>query len=213
MADIRVTGMVDDFERANENPAQPPWVRDYAGHVDCKIVSGNFVGTDFPPTGSQMYHQTQSFTGDTIEIWARASGNAAASDGWRIGLCTSGDPSGWLCIPWDPPSANPQWLLRKYTAGSFSTVVTQTNALPGNLEYVMVRLTASDVECWLGSTDAQTWTQIISYSDSAYRSNLYMHLGLTGIETEWSEMGGGLNNWMPEFIRRPWEHHGRHLTL
>lgn len=212
MADVRYTTLVrDDFQRADENPIGAPWDRNWSAGIDCQIDSNIFKSTSSNPSNSgQMFWSTEDFSGDEIEVWAAAVGNAPQADSYRIGLCDdSASMNGYLLRCENPVGAD-AWTIRKYTGGSFGTLAqTRPAQLPSSDHLVLMQLTATHVNCYLSDDTAGTsWTLIVSAADTDYRSGLYIHLGGNGAPG-WTYVGGGVPDLsMPEFIRRPWEYQG-----
>lgn len=194
MPDIRQTALVDDFDRpAPENPALPPWVRDFGGWIDCQISGGTLSGIDFPPTGAQMYYEDlliHAAGPPIVETWGLAVGSPALSDAWRFGLLTAGvEPDGYLMVMGQGVSGN-FWDLRRYDDGQVTSIASAGGTLPG-ANYCLLRIVGAQVEVWMDDGTGLNWTLIASATDSTHRGAFFMHYGATGLNTGWGEVGGG----------------------
>jgi hypothetical protein len=210
MADIRQTTVIlDDFNRAAEDPILPPWYQATTsfGSNPCRLSGNAIGGRVFPPTSSVSYWATESYNGDDAEVWATAMGSAPQAEGWRMGLMHDmGGASidGYQCLMHNGVGPD-TWFIRKMTNATFYTMASVVHALPiGGVEMCLMRCKGTQVEVWSSVDAGANWTLIVSATDSTYRTDLYAALGSTGKACGWDNFGAGatLNPWVPQYIRR-----------
>lgn len=221
MADIRRTPVIDDFERADEFPLASPWLLADNSWGTGNLDTGNYQGS---PGDSVYYYSTLGPFDDDMEVWGAGGAGIDDTEAWRLALLkdvggTNAVDGYLLLIVASGGGAN--WQIRKYTNWSgVSTLASVSGSLidagGGSPEYALLRINGDDIEAWYCS-DVTSWTLVASATDTTYRTDLYLSMGIStddGGNPSWQAIGGGaIPPWVPEFIRRPWEHHGGHLTL
>jgi hypothetical protein len=193
MADIRYTAQIDDFERADENPIDPPWVRNWTSGINCKLGSGAIGSTSVNPAQSaQSFWETESWTGNEIEAWAEFSGSVEQADSSRMGLADDAAGMNGYILRCENPVGTDEWVIRKYTGGSASEISAANHTPPVDGSLVCMQLTATLVNCYYSTDAGANWTLVVSAADSAYRSGLFVHLGANGGEPGWEAVGAGV---------------------
>lgn len=199
MADIRQYpgNILDDFNRPTEDPALPPWRRDFGDWVDCKVLGGGFWGTQVPTVGSFMYWDNGTGplpTAPLIECWAKAGAyTPALADGHRLGLITKGAaPNGYVVLAQFQVFGE-VWILRRYDGGGITSLASQESLALGGNRWCVMWLTPTSVEVYMSTTSDPegSWTLKVSAADATYRDDLYPALGHTGIDTDWRLFGAG----------------------
>lgn len=205
MADIRKSGVLDDFQRADVNPIDGNWAKVDPGYSTLRIDSGRAEGN----AGDSMYYWTDSgpFAGD-CEVWGIPGPGSDLTEAWRLGLLKdvggAGTQDGYqqLLIT---GVGGIDWALRKYTNGGWETVVSVSPGISG--AYQLLRRLDGFIEGW-GSADGETWTMAYSYEDTQYASaSFYLCMGISsddGGNPSWEGIGGGgiFSGWLPQQIRR-----------
>jgi len=216
MPDIRRTGLLDDFERAAEDPLSfgGKWDKPATDSNAMKTRSGtggNMIATNATDGGvCRAYWTPESFSEDELEVWGFENDIAdGAGKSLRLFFFASvgGTVStldGYILLDGFEGATHKLWLRR------FTNNVTITEAVigePFSRQYLLLRLNGNDVEGW-GSADGTTWTKHLSITDTTYRSGLYLGIGAQGVTSTtgpgWGSIGGGLQAVAAQqFIRRP----------
>ena len=226
MADIRVTSLLDNFDRADEDPLS-------GGGSWGQLISGgaqlrNFANQAHGHNGfnNWSYWTPEAFTasgGDEIEVWSRPGGAPDFNDGWRMGMFK--DPGGAFDgynIGWFSSIGDNTLVLSRSDNGVDTRLLTVRpppfGGFPdsgGDTPILLFRTNGNDVEFWHSADDGANWTLQAAATDTTYRTGLYLALGLqkfAGATHHWDDFGGGTETiWHPEFMRRPWEYQGQHL--
>jgi len=207
MPDIRNTGTIKDtFNRPDENPIAFPWTRNWSGaNITSCELRGSHIGSPSinPSTSAQSFYSVESYTNDEIEIWAKARGNAPLQESYRIGLCDDASGMNGYVLRCTNPVGDDHWEIRKYTGGTFTTVALEDFGLPSDGHLVLIQLDATHVRAYLSTNNGNDWTNIVSVADTTYRSNLFLHLGANGAAPSWDDVGGGIEDFVPQIYRRP----------
>jgi len=205
MADIRLDpNFIDDFERANENPVQPPWELFDAPFIPMQLDNGVINGTSFNPSNSsQQYYGALPLTGDIIEAWGESFGNANTQDAYRLGLL-DGSNSGYLCYMPNNPGDD-EWIIRKYTNGTFSILAqgTPPQSAPSLGDLVLMQTDATSVYCYYSTDNGANWTLMVTGVDADYRTDMYITLGANGEAPGWEMAGGADETELSQIYRRP----------
>lgn len=204
MPDIRRTSQIDDFERANENPIQPPWFT-VAGSQNCQLSGGALKGTTFPPNSNLAYYEPTSWAGRHGEAWGIAGGSPAETAGWRIAILqTPGvSPSGYTILPHNPIGTN-GWIFRRIDGGSVVGLGTISPAELDENDICMIRLDGDKFQGWRSADGGANWTLVGEFTDNTYSGPFYACFGTTGTETSWKAVGGTPHgSGRPRYIRRP----------
>jgi len=214
MADIRVSpAVIDDFERADENPIALPWTKNWSagGTIACELSSGILHSPAInPATSGQSFYSAESYTqdgGSIVEAWGLASGQIPQAESTRFGLCDdAAGMNGYICRCENPVGDNP-WTIRKYVNGTASEIAQNSNfTLPEAGDYCLMQLTDTAVNCYYAQNgDTENWTLVVSAADTTFRSNLFLHFGGNGSNPGWEAVGGGKELELSQIYRRPGE--------
>jgi hypothetical protein len=208
MPDIRyTTSFIDTFSRANENPIQPPWLRNWSGGIDCSLDSGS-IGSPNPDPGSsaQSFHSQVEMDGNEgpIEAWGVAVGDAPLAASFRMGIADDAVGMNGYILRCSNPVGNDSWIIRKYSGGTFSNLATNPDTqLPTSGDLVLMQIDGSDINCYFSTDNGTTWSLIVSGTDTSFRSGLYPHFGANGGEPAWTAVGAGDRDFPPQIYRRP----------
>lgn len=206
MADIRTTGMLDDFERPNETPIQAPWLFAGFSATTANLVGGRFQGGPgdtqyiFQGEGSGPFDVSQ----EDIEVWGQVGPGADLTEALRIGWFTTGGSGIMLIII---NGLGPVvWNIRSYSSGGFSTVQSVEHAFPlgSPHDYVLMQIRAGVLRTYVSHDSGDNWTGPIN-NIGASGSGLYPMLGTSsddGGNPSWMAFGGKEED-IPQIYRRP----------
>ena len=237
MADIRVTGILDPTDDRGPTVA-PEIPLDYGGrwspygsYTDDLALLAYGVGpahyiitasdqTPSTPQQAHSYWTPSTFDGD-VEVWAHL--NTGLDDGasMSLGLISS---AGGYGGSWDGyhlriintfSASTTRWEIYRIDNGSATLVASTLDSvvsLPSGDHVVLFRRSGNDLQGYKSSDDGLNWTLGVSVTDSTYTTGMNVGVG-TSVQSitdypGWYTVGGGVDNWMPEFIRRPWEYSG-----
>lgn len=199
MADLRTTGLIDDFERPDENPIEPPWYLLRTSEIQgggVRLEGGVLRGNNFPPTNCSAAYRAKVFGGPSgdIEVWALHGGSPALSDASRIGFYTyatvdDDNPSGYEMIFGEGVGGN-YYEIRRHYPGGFTNEGTAYDVSIGGL--YLFRKQDAYVNGWRSGDGGANWSLMVDYTDpSPFEGPWYFFLGTTGVETGWGSLGGG----------------------
>lgn len=208
MADLRVTGQLDDFNRPNESPLSGggnwgnPFTAGTTGQLS--LVDGDAATTKFDGFGLDYSYWTPDIypVGD-VEVWGAPVGGeaGAALSGWRMGFMMANSIPG---TSWDG-----YLFLRESAISDFIYFRRYDNASPTDLAwsdpinmpytddyqtFLLARRVGNDLEAWVGY-DANNWTLIGSTTEGTYHGPWKIFIGVedgTDVGTGWDTFGGGL---------------------
>ena len=212
MADIRRTGVIDNFERAvYEVTVLPPWfVMD--GHFSPEIGGGPGAGGMSPVSifsvTSSAYLDAPVFYGPRVEVWAiQGEGPDLTEDmhmglleipfrttlrkGYAIGSSVFIGGSGTFLDRWDD--------------GVVTTLASVGGAQPaGSIWLLRIGAGAAGdkVQCWFSYDNGANWTMLIEVTDTTYRAFFYAWLRMgsdDGAGPSWGPIGGGQLNRSQEY--------------
>lgn len=222
MADLRTTALIDDFARADETPIQPPWIALTGfGIVEPRLKQGEFWPNNSTSNKtSAAYWSQRAFAGDTIEVWGEISGSVDLSEGVRLGWLNDIGAStfdGYLWMLNNSVGDN-EWQIQKLTNGSASTILSQSPMSDiGTGDCFIFRREDDDLVGYKSQGGYASFSEESRVTDTTFiTGDFYVTLVIDHDDANdptWNGVGGGaLGSWMPEFIRRPWEYHGGHLS-
>jgi len=212
MADIRKTPLLDDFQRPAENPLSFGGKWAGIGGTGLRISSPGHCHSN-PGGGSGVLNVQQSYwTPATysvsgtkeVEVWCNCGGFANFQDGWLLGLFNSSYQG--YSARWSEEIGNNAVQIRRFN-GTGSNVVLKDDRTFGNLvpnagtDILLFRTNGANVELWWSSDNGATWTLRAFATDSTYRSNLRLVIGLNNAP-EWLGFGGGLPITSQQIYRR-----------
>lgn len=214
MADIRLTGLLDDFNRADENPLSGGgnWAQvDSTTFPNQMRNLSNLAAGQAFLTISASYWTPGTFTGD-MEVWGQCAGSTDNNEGWILGLfhdvggagVVDGYRAGWF------QSVGPDTLqIRRIDNGS-TTLISTTNAeIPVGDDVILFRTVGGDLEMWLSTDDGANWTNQVTHADSTYRTDLRLAIATSaageGFDPKFLGFGGGVEQeeeFIPQMYRR-----------
>lgn len=199
MPDIRQTPLLDDFQRADENPLSFGGKWSGVNGSGLRLLSN--AAQDPGSSGGgllsvrQSYWNVTSWSGD-VEVWAYPCGLVSPfQQGWLLGLASSISPFSGYTMRWSDEVGNSAIQTRKWNAGS-NTVLQDYrgvgNALPNDTpdNVLLMRTSGSAVELWWSQDFGASWTKVTSVTDNTYRTGLYGVIGLNG-SPDWCGFGAG----------------------
>lgn len=205
MADIRyATLILDDFNRANENPVAYPWIHSTNWDLAMEL-NNNFIRSPSNDPNNQAfsYWSGEPFSGD-IESWGECVGNANLHDSFYFGLVTADPQNGYTCRMANTPGDD-FWVLRRMDNGVSSILATGTvEGLPAQPNLCLMQISGSVISCYVSTDAGANWTLKVSASDSTYRTDLFAGFGGQGAPG-WDNIGGGPPDELPQIYRRPTE--------
>lgn len=209
MADIRTAPAVDDFNRANEDPAALPWLKADSSNwaADMHITSTNLVGH----AGDSMYAYTEvQLTPGDCEIWGEADSLADLTEGWRMCLLANpGAGATGYAMRYAAGIGNDTLTINRVSGGSQVNLLTITDTFWGSfIFYWLMRLNGDAVEVWVSLATLDTWFLGGTVDDTTYRTGLYGGLGIStddGTGPWWRGFGATLDDEIPQIYRRPSE--------
>jgi hypothetical protein len=240
MPDIRQSATyLDTFQRGTEDPLVGPtgaeWLRSDTAVFPQPMVIDDRTPDDWASHKSNqvsgdMYWTPGDWDGDDAECWAYAIGGNAgglsfALDLWVLSSCGGANTvDGYRFRMESVLASGPiRPVIYSFSNGSGSVLATGSD-LPGGYgsgTFVMlVRRNGSDVEGWVSDLgfDTSIWTLAVTVSDSTYTTGLTAGIGCRDNSASGAQLigftsfgAGPLPDFLPQFIRRPWEYAGKHL--
>src|SRR5574337_1419403 len=121
MADIRRTGLLDDFNRPAENPVKFPWINGLNGRANMALSPHSLTGTQLTGTSGAYLSTAPILPSNprSVEIWAQTSidNSALIGDHYRLD-CMTPAGIGYEFILGSPASGLASFL-RRYDASGF----------------------------------------------------------------------------------------------
>lgn len=164
--------------------------------------------------------------GDDQEVWAHEIGGSGSGKSWRLSLTKNDVFAGTYGYSFTVSvgTGGGSWFLRRYDGDATGTVISSSpggapTATPG---WMLLRRSGNKLQGWRansGGTDLANWTKIVESTsdDTTYMTGLYPTLWIADDAVQghgFDYFGGGPEpDWMPEFIRRPWNYQGKALVL
>lgn len=216
MPDIRTTSLLSDFG-PNTNFEDPiseggRWER-MINASPPNVIKGGVMTNQDTDTLGYSYWTPESFdaTPETpVEVWGKATGGGGGSAGWgwRIGVAQTPGPGGGFrgYIALDFHALDDFTLLRKYSSEASFTNIASGGPIDAN--YYLFRYDGSLIELYSApSFDPNTWSLVLSATDSEYATDLFLAWGEEdqgfGQICAWDEVGGGVEDDVPQIYRRP----------
>lgn len=228
MADIRVTGYLDDFNRANEDPLDGVNNTEWAlsGLVTQKLrLVTNAVTLKASQSSGDMYWTVRTYNEDVIEVWGIATGGNAAGIAWALDLWVSSSITGGsgvidgYRVRQEVSTGGGSIILYRVTNGSTTSLQNSrtTYGIAGftsgiSSPCLLYRHTQSTNlhEAFFANSPYTSWTQAINYTESTWSGPFNIGIGLTDNSASslhgWAGIGGGVRvpTWKPHIIRRPY---------
>ncbi len=208
MADIRTTGILDTFQRADESPLSfggkwgqavtgPAFTYEEQLILNLQTAKGEIVGSGAVNWTSRWLPLT--LTGDDIEVWGQFDSGIEADQ--RIGLALWENEGGNFSavngylfqLKASSPGVAVAHMYRQ-DSGVETLMQTVTDDFFFNDAFYLMRVTATHVESWFSNDGGANWTIMNQVANTAYRSNLQLNLNtFSGLsDPGWSEFGGGI---------------------
>ena len=216
MADIRTTGVLDDFNRANETPLSGGgnWsLTDSVYEGGNAMVLLNNKATQTGGTSRDDSYWVSQFvpsSGQEVEVWGRPADGGAGGLWWMLDLWKvaggANTVSGYRFL--NDAGIGQQFYMLRIDNGSQN--VTQggaggfANADADN--YIMLlRRNGGDVEGWFSSDNAANFSLVASITDSTYTGAFYVGLGIRDVSgsqiNSWDVIGGGVRRHRTQIYR------------
>ncbi len=227
MADIRTTGVLDDFIRADEVPILFPWANSDAGAAYAGVLNSNAfthpsranVGSPPAPTPNNGWSSWTTQTFDVpatgwLEVWGRAQGGNASGIAWGLSMFKqisgTNQVDGYL-FRQGVSTGGGQIDAYRVTNGVRTSILsgaaTSGFTAGSNNTYALFRLNASGNLQWWSSTDGgANWTLRESVTDTTYTGTFYLGMTITDNSASqilsWDYFGGGVEQPnRPQFFR------------
>jgi peptidoglycan/xylan/chitin deacetylase (PgdA/CDA1 family) len=158
------TPILDDFNRANENPLSGGGNWGAIGSLGGAQLVSNAVASPSSTTAASLWHTT--FTGD-VEAYATVLISTDNAGLYAETSQSSGSPSGYLW-QWQGTGASPSFALYR----SDNNVLTSLGSFSGFTlaagDKLALRVIGDSVQGWVSHLGA--WQQVVSATDTTYRT-------------------------------------------
>lgn len=213
MADIRTTPLLDDCQRANENPLSfgGRWaVTDYGLWPAPMSLSNNTISP--AARGTMNYYWTPEWFSGDVEVWGLNVDVPDLTEGYRLSLLK--ELGGSLQVDGYQLFVNftigniASWEIRRYTNGVRTDLAGASGDRPTTSAPILFRLVGGVLEGWMAVDVGGTiWNKMVSVADAMYTGQFYASLGIDsddGTGPGWGGFGAGRTTtpWMPQYIRR-----------
>lgn len=207
MADIRTTGLLDDFQRPDENPLSGGgnWSQTdptFSGNM--QLVSHGATHQSGGPSGDSYWTTLfTQFGSDEVEVWGypRGGGAGAAGVAWALDLWQQPGGSGVVDgyrFRNESSGGGAQFRLYRITNTATATTIGGSGGFATGNPSTMVMLlrrNGGNVEGWYSANAGANWTLVVSTTDSTYTGSFYIGCGIrdnsAGQILDWAGIGGG----------------------
>jgi len=200
LGDIRTTPLLDDFDRANENPLSGGgnWAKADASSQGIQLLNNKVT---LAAGGLARYEWTPAAVDGDVEVWARYAG-AGMDDGAAAELVIVTDVGGSNQVDGYALRAvntfgGAGWQIRRLQNWS-ATVIASAPFGPGGIsdagQLVLFRRSGTALEGWRSLDGGATWAREITVTDATYTANLHVGLGFSialASSPSWDDFGGG----------------------
>lgn len=213
MPDIRQTGLLDDFQRADEIPLSwdGRWSPTDSGRWGPMVLKSG-TATHKIQTGvandDAWWTSGPSLSGD-MEVWGYGVGGGAPGVSLALGLFkdvggSSGAEVDGYRFRMEQTTGGVFYILYRFDNGTATQIAGGTG---GSINLMLMRLKGNDVECWTDSTGTGlSASLILSTADPTYRTGLRLTMGCNSNSndqlTAWEGFGGGKKN-RSQIVRWP----------
>ena len=111
---------------------------------------------------------------------------------FTVASLAAGQESGYMALPFESVFGS-TWDVRRYDNGSFSTIDTGPGGFAGG-DLALMRRDGDYVETYKSIDGGDNWLLRTRTLDTTYIGPFFFVLGVTGVETSWGDLGGGLRN-------------------
>ena len=215
MADIRTTGLLDDFNRADENPLSGGGNWAFNQYVSDPLQLGSNAAIGSVPSNFQgSYWTPGAFSGD-MEVWGTVSGDAGENNsGWLMGFGKDLDSpttnDGYyfqIRNPVGSPHAN---IFRVDNNVETSLAGLPDEYLPAAGDKLLFRRVGNALEAWYSTDGGANWNVYFDgfgpFNDTTYMTDLNVWIGVDNGSSStpgWNDVGGGEPiEFMPQEYRR-----------
>ncbi len=208
MADIRGTALLDDFNRADEDPLSGGgnWLQTDTAFVGPLILRGMAATHRSPGVSGDSFWTPQTFDPAVgqVEVWGCPGGGGAGAAGvaWALDFWQDAGGSGQV----------DGYRFRNESSGGGAGFViykvTNTNnvaAVSGDPGFVtgagdatpmLMRRNGNDIEGWYSTDSGANWTMVVSMTDTSYMGPYNLACGIRdnsgGQVLDWDCFGGGI---------------------
>lgn len=212
-----VSPLLDDFDRANEDPLSGGGNWALVDNVYQPMRLLNNEATRRVNSNSFSYWTPQSFDGD-CEVWGQKNDPGFSTIEFiRCGLLRdlggTGAFDGYQLI--GGYGGHGYWL-RRYTNGGFVDLAAPTPG-GGIPAYIMLKRNGNDVEAWYSYTNAPgSWLLAVAVTDTTYMTGLHPAIGSTSnivssaAMPAWLWVGGGIEVPAAPTVSMNWRSSQRH---
>lgn len=200
MADIRTTGLLDDFNRADENPLSGGgnWAFNQFLSNQLKLASNTAVGID--ASTFQGSYWTPSTFSDDMEVWGTVSGDAGENNtGWLLGFMKEMDGAttadGYYFQIRNPVGA---WTADIQRVANDVPTAIKVYAEPPSLlagHLLLMQRVGDDLTVYHSEDGGANWTAYgTPVTDTTYMTGLGVFIGVdngTSSLPGWTDVGGG----------------------
>lgn len=202
MADIRRTGLLDDFERAvHESVVLPPWYV-MEGHLSPEIGGSEFVPNNLHSVTSSAW-MDRRIHGPDCELWARQGEGPDITESQSVGLMQ--DPhsistrKGYAISNTDSIGGDGTSLDR-FDNGVVTVLDDNVPTAANTLH--LLRIEGDLVQGWVSTDDGANWELRLEAVDTTHRNDFYPWLRCSsddGAGPTWLDLGGGTLNTQHEY--------------
>jgi hypothetical protein len=183
-----VNGIIDDFQRANENPLSHGglWTNPLiTGDSNLQVAGTSFCSGTNPVSTSSAYRNNVSY-GPDVEVYAtaRLTDGAALADLYaRFDVAAQ---NGYF-LTWDGTTT---WRIRRMTGGSNTTLGSNITQAVATGDKFGLECIGSNISFYF-KVGAGAWTQIATRSDSTYTGAGRIGSRINGNVMGIDDFGGG----------------------
>jgi hypothetical protein len=202
MADIRQTGILDDFVRPPEDPLSGGgnWTQTDATFLPpLSLESSGYVTHEDPGVSGDSKWVAQTFdpADGNVEVWGCAigGGTGAAGIAWSLDL-------------WQGPGATGYRLRQEYSLVGGAAIQLYVMASGGQIggagvgggsgsgEMLLFRRNGTNLEAWTSFDDGANWTLMLDVTETTFPGPYNLGLGIRdnsgGQALAWGCFGGGV---------------------
>lgn len=186
-------GVIDDFNRANENPIAAPWTI-VTGTPDCQILANEFAissGT----YGQAFYSSISAADVDAFATIVVKSGDMLMM--FRMGGTSDSTKFGYEIIV-----GATTIVLNTHPAGGGGVTLISSTTTAANGDRVGGRAIGTSLELW-HKPSAGSWTRLGTATDSTFTAAGYLNLQCANTTARWDNAGYGVSGYKDSAAKLP----------